>query len=76
MTATIKFDAADIVEKTTSGSLVNCPITMGNKAVGFIQKVNKKTGECEGKIYINLSPEFFDMGKGNLSITGLELLLK
>ncbi|MDD4280187.1 MAG: hypothetical protein PHX74_10945 [Candidatus Sumerlaeales bacterium] len=76
MTATIKFDAQEIIQKTTSGDLVSCPITMNGKAIGFIEKANKKTGVCEGKIYVTLSPEFFNMGQGKMSITGLELLTK
>ena len=75
-TLTLTFNIPNIIAEITVGDIVGCPITVGNKAIGFVQKFNKKTGTCEGRIYADLAPEFFDMGNGKVSITGLEMLTK
>lgn len=75
-TLTLTFSIPNIIAEVTVGDIVGCPITMENKAIGFVEKFNKKTGSCEGRIYAALAPEFFDMGNGKVSITGLEMLTK
>lgn len=75
-TLTLTFSTPNIIAEVTVGDIVGCPITMENKVIGFVEKFNEKTGTCEGRIYATLAPEFFDMGNGKVSITGLEMLTK